>query len=71
LPDVEGEMTPKKKFKRYPIGYFQIDIAEVRTAEGKLHMCCHPCAKNRKIKTAYARESIATKRPVRYANIPA
>jgi hypothetical protein len=30
--------SPKKKFKRYPIGYFHIDIAEVRTAEGKLHM---------------------------------
>lgn len=29
---------PKKKFRRYPIGYFHIDIAEVRTAEGKLHM---------------------------------
>src|SRR5262249_5361000 len=26
------------KFKRYPIGYFHIDIAEVRTEEGKLHL---------------------------------
>jgi hypothetical protein len=37
LPDVEGS-KPKKKFKQYPIGYFHIDIAEVRTEEGKLHM---------------------------------
>ena len=29
---------PKKRFKAYPIGYFHVDIAEVRTAEGKLHM---------------------------------
>ena len=28
----------KKKFKEYPIGYFHIDIAEVRTAEGKLYL---------------------------------
>jgi len=37
LPDVEGS-KPKKKFKAYPIGYFHIDIAEVRTEEGKLYM---------------------------------
>ncbi len=29
LPDVEGEVKAKKKFKQYPIGYFHIDIAEV------------------------------------------
>lgn len=38
LPDVEGEASPRKKFKSYPIGFFHIDIAEVRTAEGKLHL---------------------------------
>src|SRR5271156_3561413 len=38
LPQVEGEASPKRKFKAYPIGYFHIDIAEVRTAEGKLHL---------------------------------
>lgn len=37
LPSVDGD-KPKKRFKAYPIGYFHIDIAEVRTAEGKLHM---------------------------------
>lgn len=36
LPDVEGNKPAKKKFKSYPIGFFHIDIAEVRTAEGKL-----------------------------------
>lgn len=38
LPDVEGNRPAKKKFKRYPIGYFHIDLAEVQTAEGKLHI---------------------------------
>ena len=30
--------SPRRKFKAYPIGYFHIDIAEVRTAEGKLYL---------------------------------
>lgn len=38
LPDVDGDKPAKKKFKRYPIGYFHIDIAELHTAEGKLHL---------------------------------
>ena len=38
LPEVTGDKPGKKKFKSYPIGYFHIDIAEVRTAEGKLYM---------------------------------
>jgi hypothetical protein len=38
LPDVEGDRPAKKKFKSYPISYFHIDIAEVRTEQGKLHM---------------------------------
>ena len=37
LPEVEGNKPDKKKFKAYPVGYFHIDIAEVRTAEGKLY----------------------------------
>lgn len=28
-----------KTFRRYPIGYFHNDIAEVQTAEGKLSPC--------------------------------
>ena len=38
LPDMKSEAEPKKAFKAYPIGYIHIDIAEVRTDEGKLHM---------------------------------
>lgn len=38
LPDVEGNKPARKKFKRYPIGYFHVDIAEVRTAQGKLYL---------------------------------
>jgi transposase-like protein len=36
LPEVEGDTPKKQPFKRYPIGYFHIDIAAVRTEEGKL-----------------------------------
>lgn len=38
LPEVEGDKPRRKKFERYPIGYFHIDLAEVRTAEGKLYL---------------------------------
>jgi transposase-like protein len=33
LPEVDGDKPDRKTFKRYPIGYFHIDIAEVQTAE--------------------------------------
>ena len=38
LPELKGDKPDKKKFKRYPIGYFHIDITEVRTEEGKLYL---------------------------------
>ena len=38
LPKVQSGKADKKAFKTYPIGYFHIDIAEVQTAEGKLHL---------------------------------
>jgi transposase-like protein len=38
LPEVEGDKPGRKKFERYPIGYFHIDLAEVRTSEGKLYL---------------------------------
>lgn len=38
LPQVEGEITAKRTFKTYPIGYFHIDLAEVRIEQGKLDM---------------------------------
>jgi transposase InsO family protein len=37
LPSVEGD-RPIKRFKTYPIGYLHIDIAEMRTEDGKLYM---------------------------------
>lgn len=42
----------KKRFKTYPIGYFHIDIAEVRTEEGKLRLFV---AIDRTSKFAFAR----------------
>tara|TARA_R110001599_G_scaffold283164_1_gene484985 strand:- start:3 stop:962 length:960 start_codon:yes stop_codon:yes gene_type:complete len=38
LPNMDGDKPKKQRFKRYPIGFFHIDIAEVRTAEGKLFL---------------------------------
>jgi hypothetical protein len=38
LPEIAGDKAEKQPFKRYPLGYFHIDIAEVRTEEGKLHL---------------------------------
>src|SRR6202158_4550366 len=58
LPDVQGDKPDKKKFKSYPIGYFHIDIAEVRTEEGKLYLFV---AIDRTSKFAFARlEDAAT-----------
>jgi hypothetical protein len=38
LPDIEGDKSKRQRFKRYPIGFFHMDIAEVQTAEGKLYL---------------------------------
>ena len=38
LPNVDGDKPDKQRFKSYPIGYFHIDVAEVRTEQGKLHL---------------------------------
>jgi transposase InsO family protein len=38
LPKIEGDAPNKRKFKSYPLGYFHIDIAEVRTEEGRLYL---------------------------------
>ena len=51
LPEVKGDRPTKKKFKKYPIGYFHIDIAEVATEEGKLQLFV---AIDRTCKFAYA-----------------
>ena len=38
LPDVDGDKPVRKKFKAYPIGYFHVDLPEVRTEQGKLYL---------------------------------
>src|SRR5215210_2767832 len=38
LPDTDGSKPQRAEFKRYPIGFFHIDIAEVRTEQGKLYL---------------------------------
>ncbi len=38
LPEVDGDKPARKKFKAYPIGYFHVDLAEVRTEQGKLYL---------------------------------
>ena len=38
LPEMDGDKPKRQKFKRYPMGYFHIDIAELRTNEGKLYL---------------------------------
>lgn len=35
MPDEDGQSPKKKKFKDYPIGYVQVNFAEVHTEEGK------------------------------------
>ncbi len=51
LPEVGGDKPPKKKFAKYPIGYFHLDIAEVHTAQGRLYLFV---AIDRTSKFAYA-----------------
>jgi transposase-like protein len=51
LSEVKGDKPARKKFKSYPIGYFHIDITEVRTEEGKLYLFV---AIDRTSKYAYA-----------------
>lgn len=38
LPEMESMERAKKRFHKYPLGYFHIDISEVRTEEGKLYL---------------------------------
>jgi transposase InsO family protein len=38
LPEVTDKPSKKGRFKQYPIGYFHIDITQVRTEEGKLYL---------------------------------
>ena len=38
LPDTDGDKPQRSKFKRYPIGFFHIDLAEVRSEQGRLYL---------------------------------
>ena len=38
VPEMEGDTPKKQRFKRYPIGFFHIDIAELGAAEGELYL---------------------------------
>jgi hypothetical protein len=38
LPAMAGEQPGKKQVKAYPLGYVHLDLAEVRTEEGTLHV---------------------------------
>ena len=51
LPEVAGDNPRRSTFKIYPIGFFHIDIAEVRTEEGRLYLFV---AIDRTSKFAYA-----------------
>ena len=51
VPALEGDTPQKKQFTRDPIGYFQSDMAEVRTAAGQRCLCV---AIDRAGKFAYA-----------------
>jgi hypothetical protein len=51
LPEAQGDKPAKRKFKSYPICYFHVDTAEVRTEEGKVYLFV---AINRTSKFAYA-----------------
>jgi transposase InsO family protein len=38
LPETDGDKPRRAKFKRDPIGFFHIDIAEVHTEQGRLYL---------------------------------
>ena len=68
LPNIEGDKPATKKFKAYPIGYVHIDIAEVRTKEGKLHLFV---AIDRTSKFAFAQLHEKANRPTAVAFLEA
>ncbi len=35
---MEGDKPKRSKFKRCPLGFFHINVAEVQAAEGKLYL---------------------------------
>jgi transposase InsO family protein len=51
LPEINGDKPARKKFAKYAIGYFHVDIAEVHTEQGRLYLFV---AIDRTSKFAYA-----------------
>ncbi|MBA3587966.1 MAG: IS481 family transposase [Chloroflexi bacterium] len=68
LPDVAGDKPARQAFKRYPIGFFHLDIAEVRSEEGKLHLFV---AVDRTSKYAFAQLHDRADRPAAIAFLQA
>ena len=68
LPEMEGDKPARRTFKAYPIGYVHIDIAEVRTGAGKLHLFV---AIDRTSKLAFARLYEQADRPTAVAFLEA
>ncbi len=68
LPEMEGDKPARRTFRAYPIGYVDIDIAEVRTGAGKLHLFV---AIDRTSKLAFARLYEQADRPTAVAFLEA
>ena len=62
LPQVEGEASPKRKFKAYPIGFFHVDIAEVQTARAFLEALVAA--------VPYRVEIVLTDNGIQFADLP-
>ena len=57
----DGQSTPKKKVKDYPLGYLHVDFAEVHTEEGRQYLFV---AIDRTSKVAFAEWHLRAKRMV-------
>jgi len=62
LPQVENESAEKRKFKTYPIGYFHIDIAEVRTAQRASSTCSSRSTEPRNSPSSHCTRPIVRRR---------
>jgi hypothetical protein len=61
LPDIEGDKPRRQRFKRYPIGFFHVDIAEVQT-DGGLYSSCRIWAEHRAMLSRIAAATICRSR---------
>jgi len=67
LPDTDGDKPKRSRFKAYPIGYFHIDIAEVRTEEGRLYLLVAIDRTSKFVSLSCMRKSPAASRETFYA----